>query len=143
MRIQIVAHQDHFFGIGVVLLQQVLDLLAPIDLGSVGPHRDFPPVGQRFGKKKIHRRSVASILIVIPFRLAPIAFDRGFYLFNQLGRLLIHANHRIAGIIRSLIHRQHILHMGDKIGIVLGRNHPAFSQVRLQFVFLSVRRMVS
>ncbi len=38
---------------------------------------------------------------------------------------------------------QHILHMVDKLGIVLGRNAPLLLQPRLEFVFFRSRRTVS
>ena len=43
------------------------------------------------------------------------------------------------GVVGPLIDVQDILHRGDKRGVLLGRNHPARSQVRPEFVFLSVR----
>jgi len=59
-----------------------------------------------------------------------------------LDRLFIHAYHRTIDSIWPAIHFQNIFHGGDKATIVLGRNTPAFFQVRLKFVFFNVRLIV-
>jgi len=56
--------------------------------------------------------------------------------------LLVHANNRNNRIIRSFINFQHILHICDKCRILLWRYYPAFSQVRLEFVFFKTQSTV-
>ena len=62
---------------------------------------------------------------------------------HQLFARLIHANHGKSRVIREMIHLQHRLHSPDELGAGLWRNAPHLYQMRFQFVFFSVRRMVS
>ena len=60
-------------------------------------------------------------------------------LADQLLGCFIQAHLRPGWIPRPMIHLQHVFHARDELGVLLRRNAPVLAQVRLKFVFLSVR----
>ena len=89
------------------------------------------------------RRAIATIFVIETFHLARFDRKRNSCFLNQLRRLFVHAYHGICCTVWSLGNVQDIFHVCEKICVLLGWNHPVFSQMRLKPVFLSVLRTVS
>ena len=124
MRIEIVAHQEHLVGLGITVLKQVLDLVRPVDRGAVFRYVDRTPSRQGLGAQKHVGRPDAFIFIIITLWLARLGWQGRARFLNQLHRLFIHVDQRVSWLIRALIEIQDILHVGHKVGIVLGGKHP-------------------
>ena len=62
---------------------------------------------------------------------------------EELNRFLIHTDNRMLFIIRTAVDGQDVFHCSYNSGVLLRRNTPAFLQVRLKFVFLSIRETVT
>src|SRR5665213_4574103 len=69
--------------------------------------------------------------------------ERHARLLEQLDRLLVHADHRVPGIIWLSIGFQNLFHARNELAIGLRGNHPVVDLPLGHPVFLSVRRTVS
>ena len=66
-----------------------------------------------------------------------------WHVTEQLHAYLVHAHLWPQRVIKTLVYRQHILHVVHELGIVLGWDTPLLLQPRLELVFLRVRRTSS
>jgi len=125
MGVEIIAHQDHLVGIRITVIQQVLNLMRPVDSSAVFRDIDRPPPRQGFGEQKHVGRPNPFVFVIVPQWLARLGWQGRARFLNQLHRLFIHVDQRVPWIIGTLIEIQDILHVGHKVGIVLWGNHPA------------------
>src|SRR6266496_5864328 len=140
--VQVIADEDDPLGIRIIDVQQLLDLFGPVDFGSSFSDVYLSPARQGLSEHEVCGCAIALILEIDSLRLALLGRNGLSGFPNQLGRLFIHADHRNLSIVGPLVHLQHILHVHHEIRVLLRRNYPALTQVRLEFVFLSVLRTV-
>src|SRR3990167_2084706 len=143
MSVEVINDKADFFGFRIVPIQKLFDFLCPVDTGSALSNTDFSPASKGFGKHKVRGRALAFIFIIVTFRLARFLRQCRTGFRDQLRRLLIHTNQGHLGIIGQTIQIQDVLHVSHKLRILLGRDYPAFSQMRLKFIFFRVWRTVS
>src|SRR5699024_9261935 len=139
VRVQVIPYQDDLLRVWVVVIKQRLDLFGQVDGGFRWAHRNLAPAAQGFGEHEMGDTAQALVFIVDAPGLSGLHRQWSACFADQLGGLLVETDHRSQGIVRALIHRQHIFHGGDKRRILLGWNHPILTAVRFEFVFLSAR----
>ena len=52
MRVEIIAHQEYLVGLGITVIQKMLDLMRPVDSGALLVDVNRPPTRQGFGEQK-------------------------------------------------------------------------------------------
>ena len=65
MSVEVVHHQQHGFSVGVVHVQQVLDLAGPVDPGPPGQYLSATPPAQGFDPHEDRARAAADVLAVL------------------------------------------------------------------------------
>lgn len=142
MGIEIVLDENDAFGSRKVDIGQVLEDVGIIDCGPpIGNLYVAPPFQGREQHEEIGR-AVAFVLVVEPGGLSRFHRHRNPGFGDQLLGCLIEADQRPSRITRAGIDRQHILHRRHEGAVGIGRDDPLLFQVRLKFVFLSVRATV-
>src|SRR5208282_5554343 len=143
MRVEVIHDQHYNGGLWVYGQQQITDEQRP-----VGSRPLIADLYDSFASQRFHRHEnigrAATLVFTIVFRNG--TRTRGELdadLCDQLLAALIHANHGSAGIVRTMVHFQHIFHRGHEFGRRSRRQAPALLQPGLEFVFFSVRRTVS
>ena len=117
--------------------------LCPVLLRPPLPNRNTSPTTKRLKEHKIADRTLSRVLAVLTFPLSRLRRNREQLFAKQLPRLLVHANHRTFWIKRSFVNVEYVLHCGEKIAVLFGRNLVAFFEVRLKFIFFRTERTVS
>src|SRR3954447_37310 len=115
----------------------------PVDLGPMLTGSCLSKARQRFGEHEDARRAVAFVFVIDPLRVLARRGDRHLRFLQQLHRLLVHAEHRLLGIIRFRISLEHVFHVGHELGILVRRNHPVLDLALGHAIFFSVLRTVS
>src|SRR5207302_58456 len=117
----------HFLASGDAAIETLASECAQFRLGGVQP---APVVGR------------VDQLALLRYPQVLVWLERLVFRDELLG-LLIHADDGLAGIVRPFIDLQHLLHVGYKRRVLLGRNAPHLLPPRLQVVFFSAWRTVS
>ncbi len=143
VRVQIVAHHDHFLARRVTAFQQARHFRRPVGLGPGRPHAHLTPARQRFGEHEDVGRARAFVFVVDPLAVVLRRRDRRARLLQKLHRLLVHAEHRAGRIMRPGIGVEHLFHACDELGVGLGRDDPVFDLPMGHATFFKVRRTVS
>jgi hypothetical protein len=114
------------------------DLIRPIDFGSVFPWIGMSPASKGFREQKDAAGPIPNIFAVLSGVGSLLHGNWLSRLAKKLIGFLIHANDRKIRIIGLLIYFQHILHASDECCVLVGRDDPACTQMRFQFVFFNV-----
>jgi len=117
----------------------------------LGEIQGGPPVGhlhatlarQRLKDHKQIGRSVPFIFVIHPRRTPRRGGNRPTCFLGQLPALLVKTHDRPLGIAGPLVDFEHVFHRADKIGVLLGRQHPLLFAPGLKHVFFSVVRTAS
>src|ERR1700693_1147690 len=143
MRVEIVHHERDPFGLRSVDVDQLSNLVSPIDSCSLVGHRDVSPARQRFSKGENVCRSVPFIFAIEALDSSRLGLQRCPDLDRQLLAQLIHANQWKPRIIWTLVDFQYVFHVENELGVVLRGNTPHALLPGLQLVFFRQRRTVS
>ncbi len=142
VRIEVVLNQADFPGIGEMDIAQLFQNMGIID-GSA-PLANFN-MAKAFKRREQHEQAggpVALVFVVIPGGLPRLHGDGLAGFTDQLFGGFIETNKRKGCIVRAGVNLKHLLHGGNKSGILFWRDHPIFAQMRLELVFLSARPTV-
>ena len=143
MRIKVIHNQHDLSGIGILFIQQPLDLMGPVFSGTVFPGIGIPPSIQWFGEYEDTCSSITDVLIILILYSSVPGSEAFTCISEKLHRLFVHTDNREVLIIWSAVNSKDILHSCDKGCILMGRNTPALFQVRLIFVFFRIRDTVT
>src|SRR3712207_1730795 len=106
-------------------------------------HPRFSVALERLEGHEHMSRTLPLVLGVEAFGLPGLHRQRVSYFGQQLAGSLVEANDGTFRIVRLFVEVQDRFHPPHECGILLGRDHPLFDEVRAKFVFLSVLRTVS
>lgn len=95
--------------------------------------------GQRLDLDEQRGHPIAHILVINDLTMTRSEGDGRSHLANQLLAGFVHANYWKTRIAREAIHFKNVLHRSDKRRVLIGRDLPIFTQMRLQFVFFNDR----
>ena len=123
--------------------QQAGHFHGPIRFGFGSTRRGFAPARQRFGEHEDARRAGPLVFVVDAFGMPLRGRDRPTCLFEQLHRLLVHAEHRTGRIIRFFVGVEHFFHRGHELRVGFWRDDPVLNLAVGHAVFFSVTRTVS
>src|SRR5208337_3184469 len=139
VRVQVVHGQAYSDGIWVAFIEHALDPPRPVFPRSMlaGLHVAF--ARQWFHFKENLDNTIADVFSVHPFRSSRRASYRLMHFPNELLTGFVHTDLRIIVIIRQMIDSDDIFHIGYERGAPLRRDFPILPEVRLKFVFLSMR----
>lgn len=124
MGIQVIHHQHNLLGVRIVDIDHLPDEAGPIHFRPLGRDLRIALARQRFTGQKDVADAMPLILVILPLRMTWFHGERESLLTQELFADLIHAHLWKARIIRADIDRQHILHMGHKVGIGFGGDTP-------------------
>lgn len=124
-------------------VDQLPDALGEVDPGALRADGDMAPAPQRLGDQEQIRHPAPDVFRILPGHLTRRGRQRRPGVGQQLPAGLVQTDHRIRRIIGPFVNRQHILHLPDESRIGRRGDAPLRAQVRLEDVFLSVRRTVS
>ena len=142
MRVAVVWHQHDTLGLRVHLVRELAKTFGIILLRPSIRHRHVPLTGPRLKDQEEIGHAVANILTVLVSHRPGSRRDRRADLADPLLAGLLQAHHRTLGVLRPLVHCQHLLPLPDKLRVGLGRKAPRLAPPRFEFVFFSVRRTV-
>ena len=134
MGVQLILNERDALSSREMNIDQFTDALRPIGLGSASRDLDMAPILQWCKEHEGVGHSLATIFIVVPFRLAWHRRQGLASFAHQLLRTLVNANQRISGIFWPFVNVQHIFHVVHKVGTRFGRNAPLFPEPGLDFV---------
>src|SRR5208283_597553 len=137
--VQVVQDQSYSDSVGISLVEHALDPPRPVFSRSMlsGLHVAF--ARQWFHFEENLDNTVANVFSIHPCRSSRSASYRLVYFPDELLAGFVHADLRIVGIVRQVVDRNDILHIGYERGAPLWWNFPILPEVRLKFVFLSMR----
>lgn len=136
MGIQIIHHQPDFWRVRIVDLQQFSNLISPVNSSPSLASGRMPPARQWLRKQKNAAGSVSNVFSVLPLWVSRLHWNWRSGFVQQLIRLLIHTDDGKRLFEGLLIQIQNILHTSHKCSILFRGNAPAFTKMRLEFVFL-------
>src|SRR6266545_7863678 len=139
----VVLHQHDLLGVGVADVDQLLDAVRPVDAGAPLATGDVPPAAQRLAHQEHVAHAFPHVLVVLAGWPPRGDRQRRDHVRKQLAAGLAQADLRAVGVVGAGGDRQHILHPPDKLGVMLGRDAPAFLQPRLEAVCFKACRTVS
>ncbi len=140
VRVQVVADQHDLHCIRIIFINKILNLLSPVFLAPLFFDCHPSPSAEGFREHKSATCSVSDIFMVHFFRMVVLReMNRLAGVLVKFYGLFIHANNRFQRVIRSGINFQNILHRRNEGGVLVRRNAPHLPQVRLIFVFFSMR----
>src|SRR6266568_3765700 len=139
----VVLHQHDLLGVGVVDVEEVLDAVRPVDAGAPLADRHVAPASKRLAHQEQVAHAAALVLIILSGWPAGRDRHRRGDLRQELPAGLIQAHLRATRIVGPGVDPKHVLHPPAELGIVLGRDAPAFLQPRLEAVCCKAPRTVS
>src|SRR5271157_3212275 len=139
VRIQIVHYQAHPHCLWVSFGEHALDPQRPVFPGSMLSGLHVALARQWFHFKENLGNTIADVFGVHPFRSSGRASYRLVHFPNELLTAFVHTDLRIIGVVRQMIDSDDIFHVCYERGAPLGRDFPILPEVRLKFVFLSMR----
>jgi hypothetical protein len=137
--VQVIQDQAQSDGVWVTLLEHALDPPRPVFSRSALGDRHVAISSQRFHFEKYLGNAVADIFMVHPCRSSRRAGYRFVHFSDELFAGFIHTDHRIVRIIRQFVDGNDVFHVGYERGALLRRDFPVLPEVRLKFVFFSMR----
>lgn len=135
--VQVVHHQHNFLSFRIMHINQLANHMGKIDLRPPPSYLDMSPAVQRLEQHEQVGRSITLIFIIDALRPPRLHGNRCANFLHQLFALLVQAYHGALGVIRPLVHFQHVFHRGYEISVLLRRNHPLLFQPRLEVVFFT------
>src|SRR5664280_1245694 len=143
MGVEVIHHNHNLLRLGIDFICKLLHGMCPILAGALIGNFDKPFSGQWLEEHKQVRHSFSFVFIIDSLRQARLSWKGLAQIGHQLFAGLIHAHLGSFWIIRLGVYLQNVFHITDKSRIGLRWNAIFFFQPRLNFVFLSVVRMVS
>src|SRR5579885_2985624 len=143
VRVEVVRYQHHLPGPLVDLFHQPPQELGEVRGRALRGDLCRPPAQQRLEGQEDVRRPVADVFVVVLGRLPRPGGQRHPRLADELDRQLVQADQRPPLVTGPVVDLQDVLHAGHELAVGLRRDAPLLLQVRLQLVFLRVRRTVS
>ncbi|MDO8688798.1 MAG: hypothetical protein Q7R39_02085, partial [Dehalococcoidia bacterium] len=139
VRVQVIHDQAYADGIGVAFVEHAFDPPRPVFCSSVfgGCHTAF--AGQWFYFDKDLGNAIADVLMVHTCRSSRRASYRFVHFSDKLFAAFIHTDHRIVDVVRQLVDGKDVFHIGYERGVPVRRDFPVLPEMRLKFVFFSVR----
>src|SRR5580698_5783551 len=141
--VEVVHHQRDSLRLRSMDIDQLANRFGPVDPGALIGHHEMPPADQRLCEREHVGRSIALVLIVETLTSAGRGAKRSLRFDGQLLAQLIHADQRVARIVRALVGLQHVFHVVNKLRVVLRGNAPHPLLPGLQLIFFRQRRTVS
>lgn len=135
--IEVVLHQMNGVSRGV-FVSQCFQEQSIFALGALGMHLSQAHSGQGFNGSQQRTGAVFGVGIMLFSDATRLRIEGCDGVPNKEARSLIVAHHRMQWVIGQRIQGQYRLHAGDKPTVDLA-DTPRLLQVRLQFVFLSMR----
>ena len=108
--------------------------MKPVRSAAVFGHVDVAPPGQRLAGQKQARDAIAGVHVIDALDQTRSGRQRLSGLADQLLEGLIHAHHRMLGIIGAVGDREHVLHVEDELSRGLLGDAPHPPAVRLEGV---------
>src|SRR6266581_6809893 len=142
MGVQVILHDAHILGVRIHRIDQPLDAVSVVNLGTVLGHLHMAPASQRFDKEKQIGCPQPLILVINPLWLSWLQRLWRPHIRLRCHELFVEADGWIVWVVLLFVEVQHIFHRGDKLGSY-GWDAPLLVLPRLEFVFLSNWRMVS
>ena len=142
MGVEVVHHQHHGLGVGVIHAQQLLDLAGPVDPGPLGQCLNPTPSAQGFDPHEDRARAAADVLAVLAGVVTGAGRERVADFGEELVGLLVHAHHRTCRVMGPGVDGQHVFHPGRELRVRSWWDGPALLQMRTQFRFFKTRPMV-
>ena len=136
MGIEIVHHQRDPFGLGIVYIEQLLDLMSPIECRALLRNFEMTPTLERVKKQKQRADAITFLLGIVTRGLTGFAGRRLADFFDPLLATLIHAYQGMRWVIGAFVDLEHVFQGTDKLGVSLERDTPLLALPRFQFVFL-------
>src|SRR5208282_2461952 len=140
--VQIVQDQAYSHCLWVSFGKHALDPQRPVFPGSMLGGLHVALARQWFHFKENLGNTIADVFGVHPFRSSGRASYRLVHFPNELLTAFVHTDLRIIGVVGQMINSDDIFHIGYERGTPLRRDFPIFPEVRLKFVFLSMRCIV-
>ena len=141
--VEIIHHECDSFSIRIPHINHCLDFFSPISGGPMFPDMNVTNSLQWLRESKDAACSVPDIFGVN----LPVASRSHWKRFSSLSKqliwFLIHTNDWVKSVVRPFIYVKDIFHTGYKFRVFFLGETPVVVSVRPQFVFFSVRRMVS
>src|SRR5712691_2263772 len=97
---QMIKHKTHFLRMGIMLINERLHKVGPVNFGALISHLGRALASEWFKGYENMSRSIALLFCIIPERLPRLGWERSTDFSKQLGRHFIHAHLRTLGIIR-------------------------------------------
>lgn len=116
-------------------IEQLLDLMSPIECRALLPNLERAPTRQRVKKQKQRADAITFILGIVTRGLTGFAGQRFADFSDQLFATLIPAYQWMGRVIRAFVDLEHVFQGADKLGVSLGRDTPLLALPRFQFVF--------
>nr|WP_244422454.1 hypothetical protein [Ktedonobacter racemifer] len=128
MRIEVIHHDDHFSGIGILFFKNLLHEARPVLLGAVLSHLQVALARQWFIGNKQIRAALFFVGVIFAGNLPRFGWFRGIFVFDEILAHLIHTDPGHEGIIRLAVHIEDVLQVIDKIPIrLLGKTPRLFA----------------
>jgi hypothetical protein len=101
MGVEIVEHQHDALGLGVGDVDQLPDLLRPVQLGALLGDRDAAPAAQGLADEEEIEHPAPFVLVVLAAHLAGLHGQRGMHLAEDLFARLVQTDDRAARVVRA------------------------------------------
>ncbi len=137
--IEVVADKYDIVGIAVDLVYKPFDLLRPVGLGPRPGYLHVSPAPKGLCEHEGIASAASDVFVV---DLLGVIVLRQMYRLSRIGKkldgLLVHAHDRDATVQWSGIYLKHILHVLDKLGILMWWNAPHLLQMGPEAVFFKI-----
>ena len=137
--VQVIQDQAHSDGVRIALIEHALDPPGPFFSRSTIKGRHMSLACQRFHFEKDLGNPIADIFMVDQRGPSWCTSHGGLDLSDELFIGFIHTDQRIVGVIRQLINMDNIFHVSYERGAPFRRDFPVLPEMRLKFVFFSMR----
>src|SRR3989304_200351 len=139
MGVQVVQDKAYSFGVRIPVVQHTFDPPCPVFPCPTLAGRHVAFAGKGFHFKKDLSHTIAHVLMIHSGRSARRTGYTIIHVADKLFAGFIHAYHRIAPVIRQFVDSKNIFHTGYEGSVLLRWDFPVLPEVRLKFVFLSMR----
>jgi hypothetical protein len=142
MRVQVILHDAHVFGMRIDRIDQPLNAVGVVALGAMVGHFDMAPASKRLDKEKQIGGAQPFILVIHALRTPGLHRFRSPHICLGRHEFFVETHRWIPRVVLLLVEIQHILHGSNELRTYLG-DAPLLVLPGLEFVFFSNWRMVS
>ncbi len=143
MCIEIIQHHDELVSFRILDIRQLPHRLGPINARPPVSDMYMPLASQRLKEHEEGGYSFSFVFVGEALYLPSFSQQRCVLVGDELCIGFIHAPQWALGIVRLRLNSEPSFHAADKLSTGLRWNAPLLFQPRLQFIFLSVVRIVS